>query len=208
MTLTLVNGDETAARTLVFAHGAGAAMDTPWMTQVADGLAHAGIRVVRFEFPYMAERRVGKRRPPDRMPVLLSTFRTFYALERAAGRAVFVGGKSMGGRVASMVADEVGASGVVCMGYPFKPPGKDQIPRDRIAHLEHLRTPALIVQGDRDPFGGPNELAPLKLAAQVVWVPDGDHDLKPRVRSGHTFAANMSMAIASIAGFVLSTKGS
>lgn len=110
----------------------------------------------------------------------------------------------MGGRIATMVADELGAAGVICLGYPFKPPGKEEIPNDRIAHLADLRTPALIVQGTRDHFGGPEELATLHLAPKVVWSPDGDHDLKPRVKSGHTFAENLAAAISSVAAFILS----
>lgn len=210
MSLTLINGEANLPATLLFAHGAGAPMDSPWMNDVAEGLAHAGVRVVRFEFPYMAGRRSGTRRPPDRLPVLLATFREHYAREVAEGRRVFVGGKSMGGRIASMIADEVSAAGLVCFGYPFKPVGKDEIPDDRIQHLAALGTPALILQGTRDPFGGPDEVAKLELAPTIAfrWFEDGDHDLKPRVKSGFNASGHRNAAIAAVAAFVLSGESS
>src|SRR5258706_4950596 len=101
-------------------------MDTPFMTKVAGGLGECGIRWVRFEFPYMAARRTGgKRGAPDRPPVLLGTFREVVS-QLGGGDRVFIGGKSMGGRIATMVADELGVRGVVCFGYPFHPPGKPE----------------------------------------------------------------------------------
>jgi predicted alpha/beta-hydrolase family hydrolase len=215
---------------VVLTHGAGGAMDEPLLEGVARGLAAAGLRVARFEFPYMAARRAdGKRRPPDRQPVLLATWRAVVAeLRRAppanpesaspvtraggpAGREVglgadlVIGGKSMGGRMASLVADELGVRGLVCLGYPFHPPGKPQ--QLRTAHLAALRTPALIVQGTRDPFGGPDEVAGYALSPsiRVAWIEDGDHGLAPRRASGRTRAQNVEAAIAVVAEFVLRT---
>ena len=144
----LVDGPARAPLTLVLAHGAGAPMDSPFMKIVAAGIAHGGFRVLRFEFPYMHARRDGKRKPPDRGPVLEQTWRE--AIREAAGKAgpgaVVIGGKSMGGRIASMVADEAGVAGLVCLGYPFHPPGQPE--KLRVAHLEKLKTPALFLQGD------------------------------------------------------------
>src|SRR6185436_4932187 len=124
----LTDGPKTATHTFLFAHGAGAPMDTPFMNAVARGMGERGIRVVRFEFPYMAKRREsGKKGAPDRQPVLLDTWRQVIE-DHGGGAKVFIGGKSMGGRMASMVADEVGARGLICFGYPFHPPGKpDQL---------------------------------------------------------------------------------
>ena len=111
----LSNGPEQGAPTLILAHGAGAPMDSPFMEHMARQLAHAEVHVLRFEFPYMAARRTsGKRGAPEREAVLLQTWRDAVA-ECGAGRP-FIGGKSMGGRMASMVADEVGAAGLVCLG--------------------------------------------------------------------------------------------
>lgn len=197
----LRDGPPDAATTLVLAHGAGAPMDTPFMDTIARGVAEAGIAVLRFEFPYMTRRREdGKRRPPDRQPVLLETWRAVYA--SVASERVAIGGKSMGGRMASLIADEVGAVGLVCLGYPFHPPGKPD--RLRTEHLENLKTPALILQGERDPFGTQAEVGGYNLseAIQVQWLADGNHDLAPRKKSGHTTEQNLRAAIDGIVGFL------
>lgn len=177
-------------------------MDSPFLERVATGLAHRGVRVVRFEFLYMAARRTGgKRGAPDREPVLRAKWTE--VVERfGGGRKVAIGGKSLGGRIASMIADEVYARSLVCFGYPFHPPGQPQ--RLRTKHLETLRTPALILQGTRDPFGGREDVAgyPLSSSIRVEWIEDGDHSFKPRVRSGRTEEGNVEEAIAAAAGFL------
>lgn len=153
------------------------------MTAIAQALAGAGLGVARFEFGYMADRRIGARRPPPRAETLIPEYRAAVA-SLAAPRPPVIGGKSMGGRVASMVADELHAagtiSGLLCLGYPFHPPGRPDQPRTR--HLAALRTPALIVQGTRDPFGGRDEVAGYALSEtiELLWLEDGDHDLRPR----------------------------
>lgn len=198
----LIDGPDRGARTLVLAHGAGAAMDSPFMNELAVRLASRRVRVVRFEFPFMAaRRRGGSRRPPDRAPVLLDAWRS--AFRAVGGRsAPVIGGKSLGGRIASMVADELGARGLVCLGYPFHPPGRTE--RTRTAHLAELTTPTLIVQGARDPFGVPDEVAGYDLSSsiRVEWLADGDHSFKPRVRSGHTLAAHLDQTAKLVAAFV------
>ncbi len=179
-------GPESPAATLVLAHSAGAAMDSGWMNEVCRLLGDRGIRTARFEFAYMAGRRLGTRRPPPKAELSMSEYRDAVAgIVEAAGSPVVVGGKSYGGRVASLVADELHAAGsvrgLVCLGYPFHPPEKPQAPRT--AHLLELQTPALICQGTRDPFGGPDEVAAYGLAPtiEVRWF-DGDHDVRPRAR--------------------------
>ena len=200
----LFDGPEDAATTIVLAHGAGAPMNTPFMNSIARGLsASGGVRVARFEFPYMRARRETGRRggAPDREPVLRNSWKE--VVERLGGGGkVVIGGKSMGGRIASMVADEVGARGLVCLGYPFHPPGRPD--RLRTKHLETLATPALIVQGTRDAFGTPEDVAGYSLseAIRVVWLEDGDHSWKPRAASGRTEAQNMADGIAAIREFV------
>jgi uncharacterized protein len=174
----LTDGPEKSKHVFLFAHGAGAGMDHAWMNAVAKGMGEGGIRVVRFEFPYMAARRTGgKRGAPDRQPVLLDTWRRVIE-EHGGGGKVCIGGKSMGGRMASMVADEMGVRGLLCFGYPFHPPGKPE--QLRTAHLAELRTPALILQGTRDPFGTREEVAAYRLskAIHVEWIEKGDHSLK------------------------------
>lgn len=186
----------TDGPTLLLAHGAGAPMDSDFMNAFADALAAKGGRSLRFEFPYMAARREdGRKRPPDRAPKLESAFIEFFAKATSGGRRCFVGGKSMGGRIASMVADDLGARGVICLGYPFHPPGKPE--KLRTAHLQVMRTPTLILQGERDPFGKRDEPASFGLSdkVEVMWIPDGDHDLKPRKASGHDHAGNIQTAV-------------
>jgi uncharacterized protein len=202
----LIQGSADARTTLVLAHGAGAPMDHPFMNAISEGVAGTDVRVVRFEFPYMAARRSGgSGRAPDREPVLIQKWHDVIAKLRAPGRTV-IGGKSMGGRIASMVADEVGAAGLICLGYPFHPPGAPT--RLRTAHLEKLKTPALILQGTRDSFGLPEEVGKYKLSAKirVVWIADGDHSFKPRKSSGYTYEQNLSEAIARMKAFLAVLK--
>ncbi len=205
-----IDGPADAALTVALAHGAGAPMDSSFMAYFAEGLARRGYHVARFEFPYMAARRAGgNRRPPDPLPVLIAAWQAVIAAfesERAGGRLV-IGGKSLGGRIASMVADAVGVRGLVCLGYPFHPPGKpvlDPAADPRIAHLRGLRTPTLIVQGARDPFGGRDEVAAYRLssAIEVLWLEDGDHGFVPRKSSGRTAEHNLGEALAAVAAFL------
>jgi predicted alpha/beta-hydrolase family hydrolase len=200
----LIEGPADAGVTLALAHGAGAPMDSPFMDFMATTLAGRGIRVVRFEFPYMAERRTtGKKRPPDRQPVLLDCWRAVIATLREGGGAkLAIGGKSMGGRMASLIADEAQADGLVCLGYPFHPPGKPDKPRTE--HLAGLRTAALIVQGERDPMGNMDDVAgyALSKAIRVLWAPDGNHDLAPRKASGRTKEQNWQDAADAVADFL------
>jgi len=200
-TMFLTDGPPKAKQTLILAHGAGGAMDTPWMTNMARAIATHKIRVLRFEFPYMAARREGKKSgAPDREPVLLDAWRK---VVEETGSDVFIGGKSMGGRIASMVADELSVRGLVCLGYPFHPPGAPQ--KLRTKHLETLKTPALIVQGERDPFGSRDDVAQYKLSKsiRIEWLEDGDHSFKPRKSSGFSESDHLARAANTVARFVL-----
>jgi predicted alpha/beta-hydrolase family hydrolase len=183
---------------LLLAHGAGAPMDSPFMNTIAEHVAGAGIEVIRFEFEYMAKRREdGTRRGPDRAPKLIARFYEVLGLVGPPGEVV-IGGKSMGGRIASMIADDVGAAGVVCLGYPFHPPGKPE--RLRTAHLEALKTPTLIVQGTRDRLGSEDEVATYSLSPSIelAWMGDGDHSFKPRKKSGRTLEQNLEAATGAV----------
>ncbi|MEC7464259.1 MAG: alpha/beta fold hydrolase [Pseudomonadota bacterium] len=201
MTELLINGPISAEYTVVLAHGAGAPMDSAFMERMAVGLAGIGLRVVRFEFPYMVKhRKDGTRRLPDKLNVLTEAYRS--VLSDLNKNKLIIGGKSMGGRIASMVADQAGVAGVVCLGYPFHPPGKPE--KIRTEHLRVLRTPMLILQGDRDPFGYKAEIARYNLATPITlyYLPDGDHDLKPRRRSGITWEENLHASISEIEAFL------
>jgi predicted alpha/beta-hydrolase family hydrolase len=197
----LFDGPHDAEKTIALAHGAGAGMHTPFMEFFAKGLGERGLRVARFEFPYMAVKRVtGKGGPPDREPVLRAAW--LRVVEMLGKESLVIGGKSMGGRMASLVADEAGVQGLVCLGYPFHPVGKPA--QLRIKHLETIKTTTLIVQGERDPFGGREEVARYKLspAIEVMWMVDGDHSFKPRKKSGRTEEKNWQEAVEAIGDFV------
>jgi hypothetical protein len=203
----LLDGPVGARTTLVLAHGAGAPMDSPWMNAVAAGLAGRGVRVARFEFPYMQRRREeGRRGAPDREPVLRAAWRAAVD-ELGGGERLVIGGKSLGGRIASLVADELRARGLVCLGYPFHPPGRPE--RTRTAHLAGLATPALVVQGTRDPFGSREDVAGYALSPKirVVWIEDGDHDLRSRARSGRSAEQNLGEALEAVAAFLAGLEG-
>lgn len=193
----LIEGPEAARVTILLAHGAGAPMDSASMTTAANALSARGFRVARFEFGYMAARRTsGDRKPPPRAETLNPEYKAAIAELGAKGPLV-IGGKSMGGRVASMVADELyeegRIAGLLCLGYPFHPPGKPE--QLRTQHLKGLKAPALICQGTRDEFGTREEVGGYELSRtiEILWLEDGDHDLKPRKAiSGFSAADHMA----------------
>jgi predicted alpha/beta-hydrolase family hydrolase len=204
-------GPQDATWTLVLAHGASEGMDSPFMAAFTEGLAVrgasiGGLQVVRFEFPYMsATRREGKPKSLDPLPVLLESWRAVIAALQRQGYArerLVIGGKSLGGRMASLVAEEQGVAGLICLGYPFHPPGKPE--QLRTAQLENLTTPTLICQGTRDPFGTAVEVARYRLAATIRfhWLEDGDHSFQPRQLSGRTVEQNWEAAMEAIIAFI------
>ncbi|MEP6482674.1 MAG: alpha/beta family hydrolase [Rhodoglobus sp.] len=201
----LVSGPTDASATLLLAHGAGGAMDSVWLNEFCGMLAARGIRTVRFEFPYMAARRTGTRRPAPKAEISVAAYREAVAL--VADRPLFIGGKSYGGRVASMLAQElVGTiAGLVCLSYPFHPAGKPE--QLRTAHLKDLTVPTLICQGTRDPFGSAAEVPGYGLSPsiEVHWLEDGEHEWRPRKAiSGRTAKQNLEEAADAVATFCLS----
>jgi predicted alpha/beta-hydrolase family hydrolase len=198
----LTTGPADGLGTFVFAHGAGLPMDAPRMEAIASGLTEAGIRVIRFEFPYMRRRRAGAETgAPDRPLVLESTWRQVIE-EVGDADQIVIGGRSMGGRIASMIADDAGVRGLVCLGYPFHPLGRTE--RTRTEHLAVLRTPTLIVQGERDAMGDREDVAGYELSSSIelVWLPDGDHSFVPRKRSGVTEEENVATAVEAVRNFM------
>jgi hypothetical protein len=207
LTFSLETGPADAPCRLILAHGAGAPPTSSFLESVAKLLGSRGLPVTRIEFAYMAGRRMGgPKRPPPRAESLTSEFKD--AVEEFSShrsQRLIIGGKSLGGRVASLVAQELydarGIAGLVCLGYPFHPPNKPQ--QWRTAHLETLSVPTLIVQGERDPFGARAEVERLKLSPNIsfVWIGDGDHDLGPRGASGFTRKGNLATAADAVAAF-------
>ena len=174
---------------LILAHGAGAPMDSAFMQSIANGCSALGVEVVRFEFPYMAQRRSGGgKRPPNQQSVLLDTWQKVVTEFDQSDIPLFVGGKSMGGRIASLLSTETlkRCRGLICLGYPFHPQGKSE--KLRISHLPSLPLPMLIVQGERDRLGSRLEVSEYELGerVQIHWLRACDHDLTPLKRSGTT----------------------
>ncbi|MEZ9057800.1 alpha/beta fold hydrolase [Vibrio pelagius] len=197
----LIDGEEHSQYTFVFAHGAGAGMDHEFMQSVAKGLAFKGIRVIRFNFPYMIKRAEdGKRRPPDRAPKLLEAYQE--VIEKIDTQQLVIGGKSMGGRMASHLSDHEKVAGVACLGFPFHPPGKPD--KYKGEHLAELSKACLILQGERDTFGKREEFPAFNLSdsVSVEFIPDGDHSFKPRKSSGHTEQQNIALAVEKLAKFI------
>ena len=184
-----LSGKQGKAATLILAHGAGAPMDSDFMNDMAARLADQGINVLRFEFAYMAQRRIdGRRRPPNPQAQLLECWRQVYASVRPhATGCLAIGGKSMGGRMASLIADELQVDALVCLGYPFYAAGKPEKPR--VAHLADLKARTLIVQGERDALGNKEavEAYALSAAIHLLWIPAANHDLKPLKSAGISY---------------------
>lgn len=204
----IVSGPE-AAPLILLAHGAGADCQSPFMTTMAQLLAAHGVRTARFDFSYMGKRKTdGKRRPPPAAELLVPEMmmRITQASALAFGEPLFIGGKSMGGRIASLVGEVVHqegrVAGCVCLGYPFHPAGKPQ--RPRIAHLAEIECPLLIVQGCRDPLGSASDAAGYRLSDNIdfEWLADGDHDFKPRRSSGRTHQQNLEAAAVAVSTFI------
>jgi len=204
MISTIENYVDNAKALVVFAHGAGADKSHEFMEIVSKGLNQQQISVLRFNFSYMDERiEKGNRRPPDRMPKLIGCFEKVLA-EVDTSLPIFLAGKSMGGRVAAtLVADEnINAQGVMCLGYPFHPQKKPE--KLRLEPLQETKKPILILQGTRDALGSEEEITDYEISdkCQCIFFSDGDHNLKPRVKSGFTHNEHINNAINDMVKFM------
>lgn len=192
----------------VFAHGAGAPLTSDFMEKVATGLAKQGIRVARFNFNYMQQRiETGSRRPPERAPHLI---KQFMDVIQKLNQPMVIGGKSMGGRMATLLAAQEPAEllqnvkGIACLGYPFHPQGKPE--KLRTEHLPAIKQPVAIIQGSRDKLGDKEEVEGYSLPEhfQWCWLEDGDHDFKPRVKSGLTQQQHIQSSIDFLVAYIRS----
>ncbi|WP_435247644.1 alpha/beta family hydrolase [Vibrio sp. nBUS_14] len=200
MSNLIIDGEDNPV-TFAFAHGAGAGMEHEFMQWVAKGLALKGIRVIRFNFPYMIKRAEdGKRRPPDRAPKLLEAYQEI--IDQVDADKLVIGGKSMGGRMASHLSELDKVAAMACLGFPFHPPGKPE--KYKGEHLAELAKPCLILQGERDTFGKREEFADFDLSdsIRVEFIPDGDHSFKPRKSSGYTEQQNIALAVEKLSAFI------
>ncbi len=192
---------------LLLAHGAAKGMASPFMETMAQGLIKSGLRIVRFHFPYMEEMlRSGTKLPPNGGKVLRKCYSELITHciehENVPSHKIIIGGKSMGARVATMIADQHKVAGVICLGYPFHPPKKPE--RWRIQPLQAISTPTLICQGERDPHGKREEIRSLLLSKSIQfhWLKDGDGNFKPGKFSKKTLEVNMEGATLACNDFI------
>ena len=191
----------------LLAHGAGKGASNPFLDTIARGVVNSGVRVVRFNFPYMEGMlRTGKRKSPNSGEVLRKCFSDVIShcieIEQVPAKYIIVGGKSMGARAASMIADKHQVGGVICLSYPFHPPRK---PKPlRIAHLQTIQSPTLICQGERDPNGQREEVEKYTLSKSVQfhWLADGDINFKPHRTSNRSLQENMTDALEAVNRFI------
>ena len=201
----ITNRADAPRSRFLFAHGAGAGKNSEFMTLMAERLAERHIEVVRFDFPYMQTiANTGKRRPPDKADKLQAYFHQVieHIGQTLPALPMFIGGKSMGGRMATLIADDADVQGTVVFGYPFHPPGKpDNLRTD---HLAACRRPVHIIQGERDTFGRQDEISTYSLSdnLSLTFMPDGDHSLKPRKSSGFDYASHIQLAADAAAAFM------
>lgn len=204
----IINQADNPQALVIFAHGAGADMSHEYLEAITQLMNEQHISVLRFNFPYMDKRKEdGKRRPPDRMPTLIECYQSvIMSLETPL--PIFIGGKSMGGRVAATLASDKtlmmshNIKGVICLGYPFHPIKKPE--KLRLAPLQTTQLPILILQGQRDALGNEAEINEYEISSlcQLHIFADGDHDLKPRVKSGYNLQQHQSTAINKMRSFI------
>jgi len=212
LTSHIINNVENPIAQIIFAHGAGADMHHEFMEQITFLFNKANMNVLRFNFPYMDKRiELGKRYPPDRMPKLIDCYESVINdfVEHGDNEEMlplFIGGKSMGSRVAATVASDDKLSkliqGVFCFGYPFHPPKKPE--KLRLEPLQNTQSPIFIVQGERDTLGSKVEIMDYEVSdlCQTIFLADGDHSLKPRIKSGFTYQQHMENAVHAITTFI------
>lgn len=206
----ILSNVENPIAQIIFAHGAGADMNHEFMVHMTMLFNKANINVLRFNFPYMDKRiALGKRYPPDRMPKLIDCYEKVIndvvETTNKAELSLFIGGKSMGSRVAATLGgNEISKhiQGVFCLGYPFHPPKK--IEKLRLEPLQNTNKPIVIVQGERDTLGSQIEISDYQISdlCETVFLLDGDHSLKPRVKSGFTHQQHMESAAQTIVKFI------
>lgn len=206
-----VQGQARVGRLLI-THGAGAGLDSAVLIAFRQALAEQGVQTLGVEFAYLRQmRKEGRRRPPPRVAHLVNELALgcdiLSQVSQMTQVPLWLGGKSMGGRVASMVAARDGAAGLVLCGYPFHPPKHPD--RLRLDHWPSLRCPVLVLQGTRDSFGSRDEVNGYELpaAAEVRWLEDGDHDWKPRRASGRSQAGLIREAARHAAAFMAEHAG-
>jgi hypothetical protein len=201
----LIDGNVEAKTLLILAHGAGAPMDSIFMNTIVKGIIEREIFVIRFEFPYMLKRRLGKKSFPDKIPSLCLFYKDIYRQIKNIfpKKDIWLGGKSMGGRVSAIISKEIDVKGVIVLGYPFHPVNnKDKL---RLDCLQNEGPPILIIQGTRDKFGSINEVNNLYLNEKnsIFWIEDGDHSFSTLKKSRNNSEDSIKNAYFKVSDFIL-----
>ena len=204
----LINGPKEAKNILLLAHGAGAPMDSMFMNTISDGLNNNGIITFRFEFPYMEKRRSGKNTFPDKLDVLCDFYKKIYFNIKKINpdKNIWLGGKSMGGRVSTLISRSLDIKGVIVFGYPFHPINK--LDKLRLESLQLSGPPILIIQGTRDKFGTITEVKKYKIHKNntIFWIKDGDHSYNTLKKSGLSSKDAIVQAYNEASIFIKKTK--
>ena len=197
----LIDGKESYPDTIILAHSSGAPMNSEFMNYFSKSLSDLGFLCIRFQFPYMTKQITeGKKRFPDKIDILKKSW--LVAINHINKKDVIIGGKSMGGRIATLIADEVKPKGIVVLGYPFfNSKGKNDY---RIKHLRNIEIPTLICQGEDDNLGKRSEVEKLDLSKKLNmhWVESANHSLIPPKRTGKTMNQSWDGCIVSIKNFI------
>ena len=204
----LIDGNKEAKNLLILAHGAGAPMDSVFMNTMVKGIIERDILVIRFEFPYMTKRRLGKNSFPDKITSLCLFYKDiFYQIKNIySKKTIWVGGKSMGGRVSAIISSEINVKGAIVLGYPFHPiNNKDKL---RIDCLQSSGPPILIIQGTRDKLGSIKEVNNYTLHKKnsLFWIEDGDHSYNTLKKSKYNPENSIKKAYFKVSDFIIENK--
>jgi hypothetical protein len=198
----IINGKKSSKHTIILAHSAGESMSSEFMNYFSENLSDIGFYCIRFQFPFMTKQvKEEKKYPPDKLQILVNTWNS--VLKIFDRKKIIIGGKSMGGRVATLIADSQNVNGVIALGYPFISTTGNI--KNRIEHLKNIKTPTLICQGENDKLGKKEFIDKLQLSKNIKlhWIKESNHSLVPLKRSGKTSKECWNECIIEIKNFVI-----
>ena len=204
----LIEGSKEAKNLLIFAHGAGAPMDSIFMNTIVENIIKSDILIIRFEFPYMSKRRLGIRTFPDNISFLSEYYKDMYYQIKIMfpNKNIWLGGKSMGGRISAIISKEISVKGVIVFGYPFHP--LNNVNKLRLKCLQSKGPPILIMQGTRDKFGNINEVNTYYISDKnlIFWIEDGDHSFNTLKKSKNNSSVSIKNACLRASSFILKNQ--
>ena len=197
----ITEGKESSPDTIILAHSSGEPMNSEFMNYFSKHLSELGFFCIRFQFPYMTKQIIeGRKKPPDKIDSLIKSW--CIAINHINKNNIIIGGKSMGGRIATLIANKVNPKGIVVLGYPFfNPKGKT---KNRTEHLKNINIPTLICQGENDTLGKRPQVEKLHLSKKINlhWIESANHSLIPLKRTGKTRNQSWDECIIAINKFI------